>query len=244
MKLYGHRGYPVKYPENTILSFEKAIEQGAFGVELDTHFTADKKVIVHHFYVLGHTDNGDGFIGDKTSEYLQSLDVGSWFAPEFAGLKMPLLEEVFEALGTRTHYELELKAYGKEYVDAIIRIVQQYDLVKSITFTSSQYPLLSYLKRQLPNARIGLITASIPDWMPIEAARNVVRAQLVLDEINSIHAPLEVYTEDFVKELKDRGISVHYALIDDPTDLLKARDLGGDEVTTNDVALAVETLSK
>lgn len=36
-----HRGFSGKYPENTMLAFEKAIEAGADGIELDVHFSKD-----------------------------------------------------------------------------------------------------------------------------------------------------------------------------------------------------------
>ena len=36
-----HRGYSSRYPENTILAFQKAVESGADGVELDVLLTRD-----------------------------------------------------------------------------------------------------------------------------------------------------------------------------------------------------------
>lgn len=242
MKLFAHRGYSAKYPENTILAFQKAIECGAYGIELDTHFTADEKIIVHHYYALGQTDNGKGLISDKTVAYLQSLDAGSWFNPEFAGMKMPLLEEVFKTFGANTNYEVELKAYGKSYVDTIIKIIQNFDLLSNITFTSYQYPLITYLKKQLPKAYIAFITPPIPAWMTVETARNVIRAHLVLGELDSIHAPLAIYDDAFVQELKSQGVSPHFGLSDSPEELKKAQLLGADGITTNDITLAIRTL--
>ena len=44
-KLFGHRGYSGKYPENTLLAFQKAIEAGADGIELDVQFSKDGKLV-------------------------------------------------------------------------------------------------------------------------------------------------------------------------------------------------------
>ena len=41
IKVFAHRGWSGKYPENTMLAFEKAIELGADGIELDVHMSAD-----------------------------------------------------------------------------------------------------------------------------------------------------------------------------------------------------------
>src|SRR5437763_1586340 len=44
----GHRGAPREFPENSLPSFERAVDLGADGVELDVHLTADGIPVVHH----------------------------------------------------------------------------------------------------------------------------------------------------------------------------------------------------
>ena len=41
-----HRGFSGKYPENTLLAFQKGIEAGADGFEFDTHLTKDGEIII------------------------------------------------------------------------------------------------------------------------------------------------------------------------------------------------------
>ena len=57
-KLFGHRGYSGKYPENTLLAFQKAIEAGADGIELDVQFSKDGKLVVIHDETLDRTTTG------------------------------------------------------------------------------------------------------------------------------------------------------------------------------------------
>lgn len=239
MKIIAHRGYSSKYPENTLLAFRKAIEAGAPAIELDTHLTADNKVIVHHYYVLGHTNNGEGFISERTSQYIRTLDAGSWKDQSFSGEKIPFLSEVFETFETTTHYELELKAHGKPYVDEIIRIVRKYNLLNNITFTSYQYPLLAYVKKHLPDAKIGFITPPIHDWMDMHTARDVIRASLIMGDVDSIHANLKAFTPEFVAELKTMGLTVHFGLGKTEEYIKKSILLGADELCVNDVELGL-----
>lgn len=56
-KIIGHRGYAALYPENTMLSFKKAYEHGADGIELDIHMTVDNEIIVIHDPTLNRTTN-------------------------------------------------------------------------------------------------------------------------------------------------------------------------------------------
>ena len=41
MKVFGHRGFSGEYPENTMLAFQKAVEAGCEGIELDVQLTKD-----------------------------------------------------------------------------------------------------------------------------------------------------------------------------------------------------------
>lgn len=47
-RLVAHRGYQKAFPENTLLSLQKAIEAGAHFVELDVQFTADQRPVIYH----------------------------------------------------------------------------------------------------------------------------------------------------------------------------------------------------
>lgn len=241
-KIIAHRGHSKKYPENTMIAFKKAVESGADGFELDSHFTTDKKIIVHHFYALGHTNNGSGNIYDKDSGYLRSLDCGSWFSSEFKYEKMPFLEEVFDVFGESTLYDVELKDFGKEYVDRILQIVRSTNLLQKIQFSSYQYPLLSYLKKQEPSAILGLIAQPIPHWMDTQTARGLVKSSLIEGIIDVIHCPIDMYDETFVDDLRTMKVQIHAGLCDTEEQLLKAKDLGADELTTNDLELAVRVL--
>ena len=58
--IIGHRGYCAKYPENTLVSFQSAIEAGSTMIELDTMLSRDRKVVVIHDATLERTTNGHG----------------------------------------------------------------------------------------------------------------------------------------------------------------------------------------
>src|SRR5919197_4354903 len=90
----GHRGAMGYAPENTLASFELAVEQGADVVELDVHLSRDGQVVVIHDEQLDRTTDGRGLVGDRTLDELKRLDAGSWFDPRFAGQRIPTLHEV------------------------------------------------------------------------------------------------------------------------------------------------------
>ena len=81
--IVAHRGYRAKYPENTLVAFEAAIEAGADMIELDVLLTKDRKAVVIHDESLDRTTSGQGPVSDYTLSELKALDAGSWFDARF-----------------------------------------------------------------------------------------------------------------------------------------------------------------
>lgn len=88
-----HRGWCAKYPENTMLAFEKAIELGVDQLETDLRMTKDGAIVLIHDADVARTTNGQGNVWELTLEEIRALDAGSHKGPEFAGCKVPTLEE-------------------------------------------------------------------------------------------------------------------------------------------------------
>jgi glycerophosphoryl diester phosphodiesterase len=105
----GHRGASGYAPENTLASFELALEQGADVVEMDVHLSRDGEVVVIHDEQLERTTDGRGLVGEHSLAELRRLDAGSWFDPRFAGQRIPSLAEVLEWAAGRAHLAIEIK---------------------------------------------------------------------------------------------------------------------------------------
>ncbi len=102
IRVIGHRGAAAVAPENTLPSFEHAVEVGADGVELDLHCTSDGHLIVIHDDTLERTTDGEGEVEDRTLDELRRVDAGHGFTPDGGqtfpfrglGITIPTLEEV------------------------------------------------------------------------------------------------------------------------------------------------------
>src|SRR5438445_1086012 len=115
-RLIAHRGASALAPENTLAAFRKAGEIGAKWVEFDVMLAADGEAVVIHDDTLDRTTNAKGNVCDYPYSYLQTLDAGSWFNPQFSHEKIPTLAEV---IGVLRHCKLaaniEIKpSVGKE----------------------------------------------------------------------------------------------------------------------------------
>ncbi|MGH4050776.1 MAG: glycerophosphodiester phosphodiesterase [Clostridium sp.] len=91
---YAHRGASGYFPENTMLSFEKALELGANGIETDVQMTSDGVLVLIHDEYVNRTTNGVGLVKDFTYDELNNLDAGSWFDKKYSSEKIPTAEEL------------------------------------------------------------------------------------------------------------------------------------------------------
>lgn len=86
-KLFAHRGFSSRHPEQTPAAYRAAIDfavrQGIeLGLECDTQFTADDQLILLHDADIDRTSNGAGPVFDYTLAELRELDFGSWWKSE------------------------------------------------------------------------------------------------------------------------------------------------------------------
>ncbi len=119
--LFAHRGVSSLAPENTLPAFQKVKDLKIPGVELDVHLTRDGQLVVIHdesiqrtgrFYTENMTEPQsapDITIEESTYQELQKFDYGVWFKKEFTGVKLPLLSEVLDLLGSNIYVDIELK---------------------------------------------------------------------------------------------------------------------------------------
>jgi len=78
-------------------------------VEIDVQLSRDGKLFVFHDHNLKRITGLDAHLGELSAARLRRLDAGAWFSEGFRGEKIPYLDEVFELLGDRVYYDLELK---------------------------------------------------------------------------------------------------------------------------------------
>ncbi|MBT8194610.1 MAG: glycerophosphodiester phosphodiesterase, partial [Acidimicrobiia bacterium] len=98
-----HRGSRLLWPENTMESFQGAVDLGYRYLETDLHRSIDGALMVFHDDTLDRTTNGSGAVSSRTAAELNQLDAAYHFAPHEGyprrgtGVGIPTLDEVFDA---------------------------------------------------------------------------------------------------------------------------------------------------
>jgi len=119
-----HRGASGHAPENTMASFQRAVDLGARFIETDLQLTRDARVIAIHDFSYDRTTTGTGDVHLLPLNQVRALDAGSWFGDHdgqsYPGEKVPVLEEILDfAKQNDVIFYLEIKSgqtWGIEHV--------------------------------------------------------------------------------------------------------------------------------
>lgn len=175
--VFGHRGAMADAPMNTLAAFALAHEQGAQGIELDTQLSKDGQPIVLHDFTVDATTDGRGAAADFTLAELRRLDAGSWFSPEFAGERIPALDEVLAAFGGKLFINIEVKSRMTSpdaLSQAVATCIERHGQLDRVIVSSFDWSLLRRFRALCPQVMIGCLyykgnVARPPDELAAEA---------------------------------------------------------------------------
>jgi glycerophosphoryl diester phosphodiesterase len=140
-----HRGANEVAPENTYAAAKAAIERGAAYVEVDVQPCKDGTLYILHDDTVDRTTNGTGLLADMTPEEVDALDAGSWFGEEFAGEKVPRLDEYVRWIKGKCGVYFDVKNGD---IQKIVDLVHELDMQDEVIFWSGK-PFMPLRLRQI-----------------------------------------------------------------------------------------------
>jgi glycerophosphoryl diester phosphodiesterase len=235
-----HRGSSAYAPENTLAAFNLAAEQGADAVELDVDLTRDGQVIVLHDATIDRTTNGQGRVADLTLEEIRRVDAGAWKDAAFKDERVPLLQEVLEAVGQRLLINIEIK--GKSLrnhgVEAqVAALIEQHGLIDRVIISSFNPFALRRIKQIEPRLACGLLYA--PD-LPI-FLRHAWLASLI-PNLNARHPHHSQVTRAKVDQFHAQGLAVNVWTVNQAGLALEMEQAGVDGIIGDDPVLILQAL--
>lgn len=170
MKIWAHRGCSQRYPENTLLAFEKAIGlKNLTGIELDIQLTKDGEIVVIHDERVDRTTESIGFVRDYTLAELKKLHIYADINPS---QQIPTIDEVFDLIeprlktGMKLNIELKNSVYpypGME--EKIIELVHKRGLENAIVYSSFYAKSLEKIRALDKDAEIGILDVKASDCL-------------------------------------------------------------------------------
>ena len=204
----GHRGAKGYEPENTLISFQKALDMQVDGIELDVHLSADGELIVIHDETIDRTTNGSGAVNELSSRELKQFRINEHH-------EIPLLSEVFELVDKNCFINIELKSY--ETADKVVELIEKYVSEKKWNYdhflvSSFDCNALQQVRFLNDEIQIGVLTDTDLD-LALAFAKFI--------QAKSIHPYFHMLTEENVSRIQSKGLQVFAWTVNEREDIEK-----------------------
>lgn len=227
-----HRGSSLMAPENTIAAFTQAVHDMADYVELDVHLTADGVVVVMHDSSLKRTTGFNQNIWHTSYDKIQQLDAGSWFSEEYAGEKVPTLEQVIDEVGQSVKLNIEIKYNKREQglAKAVVDIIKRKGIEDRCIVTSSDYSVLTEVKKLDSNISTGYV---------LSAAYGAFYSISYVDVISINYT---FVNKALVDAIHKSGKEIYVWTVNSPSIVKSLANMGVDNIITDDPVMAREAV--
>ena len=211
-----HRGASAYKPENTLASFQKAIDLNVDMIEFDIRLSKDKKIVVIHDETVDRTTNGRGKVRNKDLEQLKLLNAGD-------GESIPTLEEVLTLIGGRCLINIEIAERGiaKRLVEALQPFYYMWD---SIVISSFSFKELKIFYYYMPTMKVSYLSEGL-------TVRNMKEISQL--PIYSLNLSKDLLKEDLVEWLHSMGFKVFAFTVNTEEELKQMRNLNVDGIFTD-----------
>lgn len=235
-EIIAHRGESHDAPENTLAAFRLAWERDVDVIELDVHLTADGQLAVIHDADTERVCGVRKVVKTSRYEDLKTLDAGRWKGAEFAGERIPLLEEVLATIPPGKRCFIEVKV-GPEAAPALVRVVQDSGLPpEQLIVISFKEATIAEVRRQLPDLQAYWLSSfkqneKSKEFTPTVEELIATAKRIQAHGINvSYKGPIDAA---FVNRVREAGLKLYVWTVDDEAEARRLAALGVDGITTN-----------
>jgi glycerophosphoryl diester phosphodiesterase len=216
----GHRGAKAHVAENTPESFQRALDLGAEGIELDVHACATGELVVIHDFTVDRTTNGKGEVSKLALTELKKLKIEDQY-------RIPTLQEVMNLVGKQFFVNIEMK--GRHTAKPLSEFLKR--LVKEEGYTYNSFIVSSFQKEELqimsdinPDVQIGVLTqASITEaWEWAEEFK-----------AKAIHPHFTLLTDSNVQKAQRAGFKIYTWTVNEPDDIARVKAMGVDGIISD-----------
>jgi glycerophosphoryl diester phosphodiesterase len=221
--IIGHRGASGYKPENTLLSFKKAISLNADMIEMDIFKCKTGELVIIHDNSVDRTTNGKGYIRDLTFKELRILDAGK-------GEKIPTLPEVLDLVNNKIKINLELKGEGT--AGPVYELIRKYVEEKGWSYndffiSSFNHRLLQEFIKLIPN-NAAIKICPLIYGIPIDLSQFTVNLKAY-----SINVSADFIDKKFIDDAHTQGMKVFVYVVNNPDEAMKLKSLGIDGIFTD-----------
>ena len=226
----GHRGYAAKYPENTMISFEAAMDLGVDAIEFDVWLSAEKVPVIIHDGNCRRTCGVDVHVNDMTVAQMKELSAhyAEKFGDQYAGMNVtiPTLEELLKLRAQKRPdlwLGVEIKEYTEECVDKTVALLKEYGVFDVCFFYAFDANVIKYLYTKYDARTMGYPDFQMRNYQP-DSYSYYKELGLGLGFVRSEIFPI----------YEAKKLPMHMYCADNEADVRMCIEKGADLITAND----------
>jgi glycerophosphoryl diester phosphodiesterase len=226
----GHRGAKGYEPENTFVSFQKALDMQVDGIELDVHLSADGEIIVIHDETIDRTTNGKGFVNALSLRELKAFRIDGKYDPRHLAelaQQIPTLKEVFDLVNQDCFINIELKSY--EATDKVVSLIEKYVTKKGWKY--DRFLVSSFDWNALQ--QVAFLNDKIPIGVLTETDLDLALAFAKFIQAKSIHPHFHLLTKENTAQIQEKGLQVFPWTINELEDIQKIKTFNVNGIITD-----------
>jgi len=226
-EIVAHRGIPTEAPENTIASFQRAIDLGADAIELDVRLTSDKIPVVYHYFYLQENTSASGAIFDFTLEQLRNVKVFCKNNSAAKDGRISTLSEILEMFGGKIGFEIEIKGPEPDAPEIVGGVLNEFkNFWNSFEITSYEPALLLSVQKICPGLIVDLLYPRSESWMKLDVVQYQAIHYSRLARARAVHLHPTQLSETIVNALCNQGIEIHAWDVNDEQSLETVAEFG------------------
>jgi glycerophosphoryl diester phosphodiesterase len=239
-----HRGHSIDVPENTLEAYRRAVEIGTEMIECDVNMTRDGVLVMIHDWTVDRTTDGSGAVSSLTLEEIGRLDAGSWFRPEYRGLRVPTTAETIE-LGREAGISMCFEVKGgaptefQNVADALADLLAERDALDWAFMSSYDHDALGRARARVPDLLFA--PERLPDDVPPDPDEAIRQATALRAPVLQNH--WRFLTPELVAGLHDHDIAVWAWPTTADAEIAVSIAAGVDGVMGDDVAAMVRAVA-
>ena len=232
VRIVAHRGASGAAPENTMAAVRQAVTDGADWIEIDVQESADGEIVVVHDSDFMKLAGVNLRVWEATTARLSEIDIGSWFAPEFSGERVPALADVLAAVKGQSKLIVELKYYGhdEQLEQRVIDLIEAADMQHDTMIMSLEYAGIQIVRSLRPSWKVGLLSA--------RAVGDLTRL-----DVDFLAVSIALARPALVKTAHAAGKELFVWTVNDALSMSQMMSIGVDGVITDEPRLGREVLA-
>ena len=232
-RAFGHRGSGGTHPENTLVSFQAAVDAGADYLETDVHMTRDGEIVISHDDHLARTCAMPVRIPEATFAEIAAADAGFGYSPDGVnfpfrgkGIRVPRLGEVLSTF-RNARFNIDIKPDQAGIVERALKVIDSAGMRRMVLLASEHQDRLNEIRALAPSIPTSFGYHEVAGFLAAMASANGdYRAPGEALQIPPEYYSWKLATPQTVEVASHFGVEVHVWTINEEAEMRAMLEVG------------------